>query len=661
MNFFEHQDLARRKTGRLVVLFALAVLSVIVLTYGLAIVIGMGLQNYFLSRGREGWPPMHWWEPKVLMLISLATVGVVSMGSLYKIAQLRGGGRIVAEGLGGRLLMREAAVHDTERRVLNIVEEMSIASGVPTPPVYVMDREVGINAFAAGYSPGSAVIGVTKGLIESMNRDELQGVIAHEFSHILNGDMRLNIRLVGVVHGILVVSMLGETILRFGWHSGGSNHARRGKDDAPLVFIGFGLLLIGGIGALFGSLIKASVSRQREYLADASAVQFTRNPEGIGNALKVIGGAAHGARVRHPLAAEAAHMFFGQAITHNLAQLFATHPPLPTRIRRIDPKWDGQFIHRPTSVIEEPAQKPVRNFRSFPGPLGALDPGSLVGAAMASADRFVPAIDLIGAPTEAHRQYAAELRDAIPEVLAEPAHETYGARAVVYCLLLSRAPGLREQQLAGLQRSADAAVYELTLKLLRHVDQMDERLRLPLIDIAIGTLTNLSPTQLKSFIDNVAILMKADQRISLFEWCLWRILRRHLREYFGKAKPRIVQYYALARLHQECSTLLAIVALAGHDDFAHAQRAFALGARALPKVELSWPAHTPSLDVLGRALDKLVEVNHKLKHDLLRACGIAVAADHEVTVAEAEIMRAIADTLECPMPPVLPGQPLVAR
>ena len=670
MNFFEHQDVARRKTGRLVLLFALAVGAVIVLTYLLAILLVGGARSEMASKtGQVAQGAWDLWQPDVFIAASLATIVIVSMGTLYKMVQLSGGGRVIAEQLGGKLLHRDAVDTPDERKLLNVVEEMAIASGIPTPPVYLMERETGINAFAAGYAPGSAVIGITKGAIERLNRDQLQGVIAHEFSHILNGDMRLNIRLMGVVHGILVIALIGNMIFRAAMYAP-RGRSSRDSNLLPLVAIGLGLMIVGGIGAFFGSLIKASVSRQREFLADASAVQFTRNPGGIAGALKTIGGSQYRSLLKSPNAAEAAHMYFAQGVSISLAQLFATHPALPERIKRIEPDWDGKFLTpapatefaaRAAWEAEKAKDARLPDFRKImlPGVLGIADAGEAMEAEVARAAVAMPAIDLIGAPTEAHRQYAQALRAAIPASLSEPAHEAYGARAVVYALLVSRVPALREEQLANLEQSADPDVFKLTGTLLGQVDELDQRCRLPLIDIAIGTLTNLSPTQFKMFIENVTALMKADDRIDLFEWCMWRILRRHLREHFGKAKPRIVQYYSLARLGDECSTLLAAVALAGNEDRDAAQRAFVLGASVLPKVEVSWPAQKLSLDALGKALDKLVEVNHKLKRDILRACGMTVAADREVTIAEAEIMRAVADTLECPMPPVLPGQPLV--
>jgi Zn-dependent protease with chaperone function len=276
--------------------------------------------------------------------------------------------------------------------LLNVVEEMALASGTPTPPVYLMDREDGINAFAAGFSPNDAVIGVTRGTATRLDRDELQGVIAHEFSHILNGDMRLNLRLMGLLHGILIIGMLGYFILRMSFFSQGRRRSRDGKDGVPIVVIGAGLAVIGFAGTFFGNLIKAAVSRQREFLADASAVQFTRHPDGIAGALKKIGGFAQGSSIENPNAPIASHMFFGRA-TSGFNAMFATHPPLAERIRRVDPSWDGEFPENVGRADVDGASRAT-----------ALGAAGFAGAAAASTG-LTGAVASIGQPGPAHLVY----------------------------------------------------------------------------------------------------------------------------------------------------------------------------------------------------------------------------------------------------------------
>jgi len=573
-----------------------------------------------------------------MVQVALLTLVIVGGGSLYKIAQLRGGGRAVAESLGGRLLNSETR-DPAERKVLNVVEEMAVASGTATPPVYLLADEAGINAFAAGFTPSDAVIGVTRGCVDVLNRDELQGVIAHEFSHILNGDMRLNIRLIGVVHGILIIGMIGYFLLRSAAWSG-AGHRRGGKDNsgAALLALGFGMMLIGFLGTLFGNLIKASVSRQREFLADASAVQFTRNPEGIGGALKKIGGFEAGSRIEHPNAPEASHMFFGRGIGAGFGSLFSTHPPLAERIRRLDPAFDVES-QRVSAGVPRSAPEGVSAFAGAPA-----------GAA----------IDQIGQVTSAHVAYASQLIAGLPPAVVASAHEPYGARAVIYALLIDRDSEAREIQLERLARHADPAVCEVTRGLLPIVEGIDAGARLPLIDMLIPALRELSPGQYAAFKENVAELIKADRKIDLFEWTLQRILLHHLAPGFEKVRAPRERRASLERVAPHCEMVLSTLAHAGGRDAAAALSAFQRGASELDVPGLRFlPLDACGLASLDEALFILAELVPKQKGRLLHAAAQTVAADRDVTTTEAELLRATADSLGCPMPPLLPGQPLV--
>jgi len=317
MDFFESQDSARRNTGRLILLFGLAVISLILITNFLVMLIFGFLSTEMTSVGALTPWQFNW---QVFAMVGVLVAAVIILGSLYKIVSLSGGGARVAEMMNGRLLV--AGTGDLlERRLMNVVEEIAIASGTPVPPVYVLE-EAGINAFAAGYSPSDAVIGVTRGAIETLNREQLQGVIAHEFSHILHGDMRINIRLIGILHGIMVLGIIGYYLMR------GSSVRSRSKDSGGVVMLGLGLLVIGYVGTFFGNLIKAAVSRQREFLADASAVQFTRNPQGIAKALMRIGQHSQRSYMAHPSSREISHALFEEGTHSALSGLYATHPPL---------------------------------------------------------------------------------------------------------------------------------------------------------------------------------------------------------------------------------------------------------------------------------------------------------------------------------------------
>ena len=415
MDYFQNQDVARKKTGRLVFFFIIAVVLIILSVYA---AVGAVLTFAAPEGAGEGANTLGWlWNPELFGIVALGTSGLIAGGSLFKVAALSGGGHTVAELLGGRLLHPDKASPD-ERRLLNVVEEMAIAAGLPVPPVYLLENESGINAFAAGHTTGDAVIAVTSGTLSRLSRDELQGVIAHEFSHILNGDMRLNIRLMGVLFGILVIGLTGWIIFRSSFDGGYVRMGARDDDRKgfnPLPLIGLALYVIGYVGVFFANLIKAAVSRQAsEFLADASAVQFTRNPEGIAGALKKIGALAEGSRVEDPHAEEASHMFFGEAVSgfNELFGLLSTHPPLVERIRRIDPSFTGDFSQvRLDRTLEEAA----------PRERWARRPGSGVMALTAAG-----AVARVGTIDQGHIDYATDLKESMPCPLIDAVRDPLG-------------------------------------------------------------------------------------------------------------------------------------------------------------------------------------------------------------------------------------------
>ena len=481
MDFFEHQERARKSSGRLVLLFFLAVAGIVASVYLAVMLLVVRLE-------------VGLWEPRVFFLITTVVLAVVASGSLYKSAQLRGGGAVVARRLGGRRVDSDST-DLLERRVLNVVQEIAIASGTPMPDVYVLDHEPGINAFAAGHSEGDAVIGVTRGAMEKLTRDELQGVMGHEFSHLLNGDMKLNLRLMGVIHGILLIGIIGRVMM----HGGGGRRSRRDRDGGgQIVLLGLALFAIGYIGTFFGGLIKAAVSRQREFLADASAVQFTRNPEGISHALAKIGGLPHGSRMATSLAAEASHMFFGDGMAQRMSSALATHPPLAERIKRIDPSFAGQFEQVAQDFVALPAADEAS--------MGAL---SLAGAATVSpgaggarTDRpptvapgggVAPSgLDLIGRPGPDHIERARALWESAPEPVRAAARDRDGALALAYTVLLAPAGPERERQLA-LVRAADPAAATTMTALAPAAARLDPAARLPVLEVTAAALATLAP------------------------------------------------------------------------------------------------------------------------------------------------------------------------
>ena len=642
-DFFERQSNARRSTKWLVAMFVVSVIVIVVTLVGAtAIAVEVWNQNRELqgAAGLSGSEKLDQWQ--VPVGVGVGALVLILFGSLFKVAQLRGGGTTVAETVGGRRVAPNTT-DPVERRLVNVVEEMALASGVPVPPIYLMPEEQGINAFAAGYSPSDAVVAVTRGTAEQLSRDELQGVVAHEFSHILNGDMRLNIRLIGVLHGILLLGLIGRFLLRSSYYSGRSSSKNDGR--GAMVVIGLTLIIIGAIGSLCGNLIKAALSRQREYLADASAVQFTRNPMGIAGALKRIGAAITGSRLQHSNASEMSHMYFSQGVWEGFTGLMATHPPLPKRILALDPDWDETFPAMPSTPA---ALTEIAGAAGFVGASAAAD--------SVPVEVVEQAADQVGNPQEIHRQYAHELVRKLPDEVVEAVHEPYGARAVIFALLLDETEEVRSVQMKALAETTTPDIVELTQKLAPTVGQLDARVRLPLVDMSLSALRAMTKSQYVEFSRAFTKLVDADQRIGLFEWTLHRVLLRHLQPQFEEAAAPRIAYYGLRRLGRPCSVLLSTLAYAGNNT-TEARTAFSEAAWHLPKVKLQLlPTDECGLQQLDEALNVLATVAAKHRERLIDACASAICADKEVKIREAELLRGISDMLDCPMPPLLPGQ-----
>lgn len=633
MDFFKAQDNARSNTTRLVVLFALAIISLVIMTNLLVMFVLSYFHRHTNISDQRFLDHVDW---HLFFVVGIGVIVVILAGSAYKLMQLSAGGKIVAESLGGRLISQNTT-DPIHRKVLNVVEEMAIASATPVPSVYVLEEEAGINAFAAGFTPGDAVIGVTRGCIEQLNRDELQGVIGHEFSHIINGDMRMNIRLMGILHGILVIGLIGYYILR----STAYSRSSRRNNVGPILGLGVGLVVIGFAGSFFGNWIKSALSRQREYLADASAVQFTRNTDGIADALKKIGGSTDGSIVNNPSAPEMSHAFFCNGVKSFLSSMFATHPPLRQRILRLDQHWDGKYI--PTKHDNE--AQPVENTSHE-----TSNRAGIVGAGI------LQAIDSIGQPTDIHLGNASKLLQAIPPILHDAAREPFKARAVIYNLVINESADTRDTQLVHLKHHGDSGVYLETISLLPHVRQLERRLHLPLIDIALGSLRQLSLTQYQLFRKNLQVLIEADQNIDLFEWSLQKIVHHHLDNEFEKRSPlsRTAKYTRLAQLRQESVLVVSLLAHTNYGGALIAQKAFDEAAKImdLPGINLL-PQSKINLTDLNTAVDKLALLAPLTKPQFLKACVACITADKKVSEIETELMRAIADTIDCPMPPIM--------
>ena len=643
MDFFEHQDRARKNTKVLVVYFVIAVACIIASVYLASLLIFNG------SRGRQPpgdpAPPFVLWDAQLFLFAALGTLGVVVLGSLYKTAVLAQGGSAVAEALGGRLVHPNTN-HPDERRLRNVIEEMAIAAGVPVPKIYLLDNEQGINAFAAGHAPDDAAIGVTLGCLTLLDRDQLQGVIGHEFSHILNGDMRLNLRVMGVLFGILCLAVIGRILI----------FSRGGRDRNPLLLLGLALIVIGALGAFFARLIQAALSRQREFLADASSVQFTRNPAGLSGALQKIGGA--GSKVESAHAGEASHMFFGNGLSKPFLGALATHPPLEERIRAIDPGWDGEFRQGDVTAVNAEAPRgaakapPPRS----PFPLIPGMPGTEAGAAGVAAKVVGVATVLpnLGKPTRLHLRYAEELRNSFSGKVVSAAREPLDATALVYSLLLSPNEALRTTQLGELAARTTPGIGDTAAALWPEVMPIVSRARLPLANLALPALRHLRPDEARQFVQTLQWLIASDDQIDIFEFVLQKIVRRHLAPQWGETRPTSVHYQTLEPLMQDCSVVLSALARASSSDAGEVEKAFQTGVphlRAKADGPQLLPREACGLEPLDAALDRLALAAPQIKRNLLEACLHVVGADGLIQEREAELLRAVAETLDCPIPP----------
>jgi Zn-dependent protease with chaperone function len=659
MDFFGHQDAARRSSRRLVILFALAVTATIGAVY-------LVIAAFARANEVEMGGPFGIWNAALFAAVAAGTGVVIGGGSLYKtVALSRGGGEGVATLLGGRPLDPNTT-DPAEQRLLNVVEEMAIASGTAVPSVFVLPEEGNINAFAAGHSRDAAVIGVTRGGVERLSRDELQGVVAHEFSHILNGDMRLNLRLMGLVHGILVISLIGYWILR----TAGSGGSGKKKEGGGIALLGLGLYVIGWVGVFFGDLIKSAISRQREYLADAAAVQFTRNPAGIAGALKKIAGSTTGARIGSRNAAQASHLFFGNGLGEKFFAWRATHPPLTERIRRLDPTW-GRSLDAGEAApagAEQGAKGAREAWHGSEAANAARPPGASAAASLASAAAPAPAATVAaglapaqlaaaaGQPRPVHLAAAANFLQALPPALRERAHEPMAARAVALALLCDSDAAVRELQLASVSAAGDGPLAAELTVVLPAVDRLPGAARLPLLDLCLPALRRLSAPQYQAFRACVDELVRADARLSVFEYTLHRVLLRHLDPMFSRRPPVRVKHGSVVALGEACSILLSTLAWVGGGDEV-AAGAFAAGAAALGRQTPRGLSLRPRAECTFRRLDdalaELETVAPPRLRELLVACAATVAHDGEVSGAEGELLRAVADALGCPVPPLV--------
>ena len=627
MDFFEAQDRAKRNTGKLVFLYLLAVTGIILSVYLVSL--------FIFATQVEG--AISIWSPGWLFAVTIIVMITILIGTVHRVSQLRKGGSAVAELLGGRKV-NPSTTEQSERRLMNIVEEMSIASGLPVPDVYILDNEENINAFAAGFGTNDAAVGVTRGCLEQLNRDELQGVIAHEFSHIFNGDMRLNIRLIGVLNGILLIHIMGMIVMRSALYSGAmrSNRSGKGNSALPLILFGVSLVVIGYIGMLFGRMIQSAISRQREYLADAAAVQYTRNPDGLAGALNKIASKKKGAEIKDGHAMEMSHLFFASSFHSALDALFATHPPIADRIKAINP------------ALQSDNRRKVQDQFKKEHVSGAEATGSgrgVGGHAAITPEVILGAIGSIGAG-QVNR--AGQLLQEIPVSLREAAHEPLAAEALIYALMFSSegdsTPDWFEEKL-GEELFAEVKKYQSELL------KGDRKWFLPLAELTLPALRHMSKKQYQAFRETLEKAALENGAENLFAFALEKMVIHQLEPAFSKNKKPDIRHHNLKSLGKELAVLLSALS---HASDKESEKAWQAALTPIEKVKPDGmellPPEKCGLNDLDKALDELAASANPVKKYIISSVIYCVTADQQVSIEEAELVRAVSEVLDTPIP-----------
>jgi Zn-dependent protease with chaperone function len=647
-NFFARQQHARKSCRNQMILFVLAVSIIVAVTtmaIRLAWYLYISASAYTSFDSGEAYTyhrklsTFTFFDPAFFIFMSMAIVIVILAASLYKMHTLQKGGAAVAEMLGARRISGNAS-DPAQRRLINVVEEMAIASGIPVPLIFVLDSENNINAFAAGLEISDAAVTVTRGALTKLSRDELQGVVAHEFSHILNGDMRLNVQLIGILFGILFLGIAGQKFL-----SAGRVSFRAGL---PAIAAGIFLVMIGHTGSFLGRLMQSAISRQQEFLADASAVQFTRNPLGLAGALKKIGGAAFGATIKAPEARQASHLFFGESNPASWFSFLDTHPPLVTRIRLLDPNFDGKFV----KVIDDPCGPKPMYTEPFGGAALHQRPAASLAASMPA---FVTAS--IGNPTMEHLGQSQAIMTSIPEDIRQTVKTPQGAAGIIYALLIGNDASLHDQQVNILGRALVLqGNTDMVFQLNSQLSGLPNRLKLPIMELAMPSLSGMTSMEKRNFLLILQGLINADGQLTLLELSVQWILEKYLNP--SEELFKSVTIFSYSNIGLDIVVLLGALARAGHaDDKVKAEHAFQAGLGRIPELAARKPVFIFEENTfytrVNTALTHLGDASFKIKESVMDACAHCAFADKTITPEEGELLRVVALALQCPLPPFL--------
>jgi Zn-dependent protease with chaperone function len=659
MDFFEHQDIAKRKSKRLVLLFFVAIFLIIAVLNLVVFIVGNNVGMFQLT-------PAAWFTSNYFFSVTLGTMVVILTGSLFRAMQVNGGGRSIAAMVKGRQISSDT--HEPqERQLMNLVEEMSIASGMPIPAVFIMDEEQGLNAFVAGLETSDTVLVVTKGLLDKLNRQELQGVIAHEYSHIFNADMRLNLRLIAILGGILAIGQLGYYMMRSLRFSGGrsrSSNKSSGQLTAVLFMASIALLIVGYIGLFFGRLIKAAVSRQREYLADAAAVQYSRDNLGIASALYKIKTNGKGSLLINSHAEDMSHMCFSSALNFKaFSSMLATHPPLDERISALLPSYSQQMAEREAEQLFTNKNAQFDNLSdselSAISNIASQFSSSTTTASLenTSSEQLVASI---GQMDQAHINYAHQMVDSLPALLLEKAH----SKESISGLLLSCVYYHDHQdQVAITPEEMQTIFAEHAVELIKQIEGYKETISLlspeqlmTIIDIALASFQQLELARQHQTLEWVIALSQLDQQLVPFEFYLVTQLQKVISGSDAKGhisnKGSTINNYRLVL--KEINYLVVVLCYYATDSD---QAALELAEQTMhsfdPKFRTPKQLASYEPKQFALSLSMLNRLSPLLKKPLLQTCADLVLHDQTLRLEELSLLRAIALYLECPMPPLI--------
>lgn len=642
MDFFGRQDLSRRKTKILLVYFGLAVvlivLSINLVFASISFDMAAGSHVIFQSPLRP-----EYWQSVQCLIVSLATIGVIMLGNLLVYFEIRGGGAAVAE-YAGASRVDFSSNDPLIKRYINVVEEMSIASGVVMPMLFVQKNEQGINAFVAGIRPENTAMVVTQGALEKLNRDELQAVAGHEFSHVFHGDMRLNVRLIGIIYGITMIGEFGRVIVRgiSQTRHRSSNRERGGGIVVVALVVGAALFCIGYIGLFFGRLIRASVSRQREFLADASSVQYTRNKQGIASALTTILYDSAGSHLTSKKAEDIAHMCFGESVA--LRGLFATHPPLKERINVISPGFLAQYKINKRKLLNTEAdtvsQQPDNSYISSFTTAGSDN-------TLTDSKRLV---ESVGEPQPEHLDLARSLLNVIPDALHLAAYHSEGARALIYAMILAANNNRVPEYFRQIETQDSAENARLTESYCQEFIASSPAIRLPLIELCVPLLRELSDEEKNKFNRLCIRLSALDKKTSLFEFVIITIIQASLTDVYKNAKN--IEYRSVKQVESSLSRVLSVLIQAGRN--AEPEELYKRLMSRFKHTELTIiPLSDCKVSQLSTDLAELSRLRPAIRRNILEAFVDSILVDEKVLPIEAELLRAICMVIDCPMPPVI--------